>query len=149
MAYPTAGPSRSYNLHQDLPAPPPVLPAKLPSPYESPSHSPNPDSGWNTINGNGHSQMRESGAADDRAALEASKRNPLVDLMDSEKTYVEQLALVIRVRSTRPHPEARSANGDCRGSLQHGQERTSLHRNWTPCFAVWKRSIVRIALSAT
>lgn len=94
MAYPAAGPSRPYNLYQDLPAPPPMLPVKIPTPYQSPSYSPNPDSGWNTMNGNGHAQGRES-VQDDRA--EASKRNPLVDLMDSEKTYVEQLALVIRV----------------------------------------------------
>lgn len=97
MAFPTAGPSRPYNLHQDLPPQPPILPSKTPSPYHSPSYSPNPDSGWNTMNGNGHTQLREPGGQDDRAALEASKRNPLVDLMDSEKTYVDQLALVIRV----------------------------------------------------
>ncbi|KAK8846747.1 hypothetical protein IAR55_005834 [Kwoniella newhampshirensis] len=35
-------------------------------------------------------------ASDDRAGGEGSKRNPLVDLIDSEKTYVEQLGLVIR-----------------------------------------------------
>ena len=46
------------------------------------------------MNGNGHAQGRDP-MIDERA--EASKRNPLVDLMDSEKTYVEQLALVIRV----------------------------------------------------
>ena len=46
------------------------------------------------MNGNGYAQGRDP-VQDERA--EASKRNPLVDLMDSEKTYVEQLALVIRV----------------------------------------------------
>jgi hypothetical protein len=45
------------------------------------------------MNGNGHTQGYE--AAEERG--EGSKRNPLVDLMDSERTYVEQLALVIRV----------------------------------------------------
>jgi len=45
------------------------------------------------MNGNGHTQGYD--AAEERG--EGSKRNPLVDLMDSEKTYVEQLALVIRV----------------------------------------------------
>jgi len=45
------------------------------------------------MNGNGHTQGYD--AAEDRG--EGSKRNPLVDLMDSERTYVEQLALVIRV----------------------------------------------------
>jgi hypothetical protein len=59
----------------------------------SPMHSPNPDQGWNTINGNGHVQGYD--AAEERG--EGSKRNPLVDLMDSERLYVEQLALVIRV----------------------------------------------------
>ena len=89
MAWPSAGPSRSYNLHQDLPPVPPGLPMKMPSPM----HSPNPDQGWNTMNGNGHTQGYD--AAEERG--EGSKRNPLVDLMDSERTYVEQLALVIRV----------------------------------------------------
>lgn len=46
------------------------------------------------MNGNGYSQPPDL-SQDERA--EASKRNPLVDLMDSEKEYVEQLALVIRV----------------------------------------------------
>jgi len=45
------------------------------------------------MNGNGHTQGYD--AAEERG--EGSKRNPLVDLMDSERTYVEQLALVIRV----------------------------------------------------
>ena len=89
MAWPSAGPSRSYNLHQDLPPVPPGLPMKMPSPM----HSPNPDQGWNTMNGNGHTQGYD--AAEERG--EGSKRNPLVDLMDSERVYVEQLALVIRV----------------------------------------------------
>lgn len=31
----------------------------------------------------------------------STKRNPLVDLIDSEKAYVDQLALVIRVSSRR------------------------------------------------
>lgn len=57
-------------------------------------HSPNPDQGWNTINGNGHVQNFDNGP-EERG--EGSKRNPLVDLMDSERIYVEQLALVIRV----------------------------------------------------
>jgi hypothetical protein len=60
----------------------------------SPMHSPNPDQGWNTINGNGHAQNYDNGS-EERG--EGSKRNPLVDLMDSERLYVEQLALVIRV----------------------------------------------------
>lgn len=101
MAFPTAGPSRPYNHYQDLPAPPPDLPMKMPSAYPSPSLSPNPDSGWNTMDGNGYIQGRDP-AHDERA--EASKRNPLVDLMDSEKTYVEQLALVIRVSTTHQKP---------------------------------------------
>jgi hypothetical protein len=68
-------------------------------------HSPNPDQGWNTMNGNGHTQGYD--AVEERG--EGSKRNPLVDLMDSERTYVEQLALVIRV-SFNLKPEEDSAN---------------------------------------
>jgi hypothetical protein len=43
------------------------------------------------MHGNGNGQ----GYEEDRG--EGSKRNPLLDLMDSERIYVEQLALVIRV----------------------------------------------------
>jgi len=46
------------------------------------------------MNGNGHVQGYDNGP-EERG--EGSKRNPLVDLMDSERIYVEQLALVIRV----------------------------------------------------
>jgi hypothetical protein len=91
MAWPSAGPSRPYNMHQDLPPAPPVVPMKMPSPM----HSPNPDQGWNTMNGNGNGNSQGYDAQEDRG--EGSKRNPLLDLMDSERTYVEQLALVIRV----------------------------------------------------
>lgn len=57
----------------------------------SPSFSPIPEGNqsWSGAYTNGHS---------DEASREAgSKRNPLVDLIDSEKAYVDQLALVIRV----------------------------------------------------
>lgn len=46
------------------------------------------------MNGNGHGNNQGYDAQEDRG--EGSKRNPLLDLMDSERTYVEQLALVIR-----------------------------------------------------
>ncbi|RSH90319.1 hypothetical protein EHS25_001653 [Saitozyma podzolica] len=83
-----AGPSRSYTP----PLPPPV-PPKTSSPSLSPSFSsshsvdrPAPGGGW--ANGNGTTEIPD--------AAEGSRRNPLVDLIDSEKLYVEQLGLVIR-----------------------------------------------------
>ncbi|WWD22059.1 hypothetical protein CI109_106547 [Kwoniella shandongensis] len=107
-----AGPSRPY-YNANPNRPPPFPPSKSPSP----SYSPNIDQeAWPSNGGNGGGydfgvpgmgslQMPDprrpgsgSGSSlDDRtAAAEGSKRNPLVDLIDSEKTYVEQLGLVIR-----------------------------------------------------
>jgi hypothetical protein len=39
-------------------------------------------------------RIGEAGPSEDRS--ETTRRNPLVDLIDSEKSYVEQLGLVIR-----------------------------------------------------
>jgi hypothetical protein len=47
------------------------------------------------MNGNGNSDGQGYDNSEERG--EGSKRNPLVDLMDSERLYVEHLALVIRV----------------------------------------------------
>ncbi|ORY26875.1 hypothetical protein BCR39DRAFT_539899 [Naematelia encephala] len=85
-----AGPSRSFNSS---------LPPIIPSQTSSPSFSPIGEtyaSPWQP-NGFGTMAMPEphrSDTMEDKG--EGSKRNPLVDLIDTEKTYVEQLALVIR-----------------------------------------------------
>lgn len=137
MAWPSAGPSRPYNLHQDLPPAPPVLPMKMPSPM----HSPNPDQGWNPMNGNvnGNGQGYD---AEDRG--EGSKRNPLLDLMDSERTYVEQLALVIRVSKKM----CISCDADLPSGLRLlGREKTFPHQNWMECSVVSRQSIGQTGLS--
>ena len=43
------------------------------------------------------SRVVSQGSSGDNERDEATKRNPLVDLIDTEKIYVEQLGLVIRV----------------------------------------------------
>jgi hypothetical protein len=153
-----AGPSRSYTP----PLPPPV-PPKTSSPSLSPSFSsshsvdrPAPGGGW--ANGNGTTEIPD--------AAEGSRRNPLVDLIDSEKLYVEQLGLVIRV------------SHNCRalflvfarlGSIDHtpsltrlipilttdhisasrglGHARTSRLRSSTGCFAASSRSTAQTGRS--
>lgn len=84
-----AGPSRQY-----IPPLPPPVPSKSASPNFSPDID--QDGRWDNPSGARSSSNRSSadnGSADDR---DAGKRNPLVDLMDTEKLYVEQLGLVIR-----------------------------------------------------
>ncbi|RXK37597.1 hypothetical protein M231_05139 [Tremella mesenterica] len=80
----TAGPSRHYTP----PLPPPV-PSKSPSPTRD-------DATW--TDGNGTTpmprSMSESTNIDEKA--DNAKRNPLIDLLDTEKVYVEHLGLVIR-----------------------------------------------------
>jgi hypothetical protein len=73
-----------------------------------------------------------------------TKRNPLVDLMDSEKVYVEQLGLVIRVSPI--HKNAIMGDWKCGGLIagrltssvwqRLGPARTFRHQNSMPCFAV-------------
>ena len=82
----TAGPSRMYD-----PAMPPPPPAKLPSltPF-SPVGTGAP---WS--NGTADDTHGANSPVMDRD--EGTKRNPLVDLIDTERIYVDQLGLVIRV----------------------------------------------------
>jgi len=79
-----AGPSR-YDMV------PPAPPSKSPS-LSFPSIDPASNPSWGNGPANGLTDRHQG---DDSG--ESSKRNPLVDLMDSEKIYVEQLGLVIRV----------------------------------------------------
>ncbi|WVQ84007.1 hypothetical protein IAT38_006152 [Cryptococcus sp. DSM 104549] len=119
---PAAGPSRSFF---PAPIPNQYLPPRSTSATPSPSYSPNLDQeGWpqphlgalphGSSSGPGApalgtipmpgprlsstSTVGSSGSGGYSNPDEnlAQKRNPLVDLMDSEKTYVEQLGLVIR-----------------------------------------------------
>jgi len=82
-----AGPSRLHN-----PAMPPPLPSKSPSlaPF-----SPAPGEGAPWSNGYPDRVQGVTSPAIDKD--EGTKRNPLVDLIDTERIYVDQLGLVIRV----------------------------------------------------
>jgi hypothetical protein len=95
MSFPTAGPSRY-----------PALVTTSENGSASPSFSPIPEANpaW-SANGNGYRSASgsanghgEGGDTHGEETKETStKRNPLVDLIDSEKAYVDQLALIIRV----------------------------------------------------
>ena len=87
---PTAGPSRSY---ENIPFTPPVS-SKSPTPSHVYSpHAEAPEASWQNGNESYGGSRPDSG----ERATEGTKRNPLVDLIDTEKTYVDQLGLVIRV----------------------------------------------------
>lgn len=90
----TAGPSRYHN-----PGIPPAPPSNSPS--FSPATEP-----W--VNGNGAMGPPETtlGRQGDERG-DGGRQNPLVDLMDSERVYVDQLGLVIRV-SLDVHPISHS-----------------------------------------
>ena len=109
-----AGPSRHFDPL------PPALPPKSPSSsFHGGLDQSDPDSLAPIGNGHGNGNGRgfgggsvgwPNGAAEiPRPSSGAdthdsgSRRNPLVDLIDSEKTYVEQLGLVIRVSVSRRH----------------------------------------------
>ncbi|ORX34393.1 hypothetical protein BD324DRAFT_643385 [Kockovaella imperatae] len=88
-----AGPSRHFDQS------PPALPPKSTSPSNSfrngLSSQADNDGHMHGAWPNGGGEIpRPSSGADNHDS--ASRRNPLVDLIDSEKTYVEQLGLVIR-----------------------------------------------------
>ncbi|WVF70066.1 hypothetical protein IAT40_004853 [Kwoniella sp. CBS 6097] len=111
----TAGPSRSYHqapsqssspsLDQwsnSHPAPPPMV---MPTPGVGVGSMQMPEPNRGSASASTSASVSRSASAasnvqglgnnDDRG-LEGSKRNPLVDLIDSEKSYVEQMSLVIR-----------------------------------------------------
>lgn len=68
-----------------------------------------------------------------------STRNPLTDLMDTEKVYVEQLTFVIRVRL--PHVcGPSSVLTRCSELQRHGRDETFPRRNSTPCFELSRPS---------
>jgi len=77
------------------------MPSPMPSPMHSPMPSPLPSpSGYHpppTAPLQTAPLRRDTSLSDDGGG---SKRNPLIDLMETEKTYVEQLTLVIRVRQS-------------------------------------------------
>lgn len=94
---PAAGPSRQFyggpSSTHDFIAPP--VPAKSPSPVFAHSSSSNM-SGWPNDQMSSSTDLSgQSAPGEDRA--ENSKRNPLVDLIETERVYVEQLGLIIRV----------------------------------------------------
>lgn len=86
-----------------------------------------------------------------------AKGNPLTDLIDSEKEYVDRLAGVIRVRSSYTLAVqggrrsggltttfTRSRNSSNRKSQQHGLAATSRRQSSTPCLEPSKPYIVQI-----
>ena len=119
MSYAAAGPSRPYVMpngpgpasmampvpyrngssssSSGLPALPPDLPPKTDYSAPSPRFATSPSSGdpRDVLSPTNSMETGGSGPSEGEAG---SKRNPLVDLMDSEKVYVEHLGLVIRVR---------------------------------------------------
>lgn len=114
---PTAGPSR-----YQAPLPPPPLPTAPLAPIRT--DLPLETAGWGPLSPRApnhaaaapslnmaHHQPRPQHVAREQPQLppepeSPSARNPLTDLMDTEKVYVEQLTFVIRVR--RLHPACRS-----------------------------------------
>lgn len=141
---PTAGPSRPYISQMPMPMPmPPPPPSKSPSSLADSSHAP-----W----GNGYENGSQvPGGQEDRS--ESTKRNPLVDLIDTERSYVDQLGLVIRVSTSLPliqllhrhldHESETARRPSCVNSIDdlsalqlRGLERTFHHPNSTPCFDV-------------
>lgn len=79
---------------------------------------------------------------------EARRRNPLVELMESEKLYAEQLGLIIRVSCLILPCTFRNLLGSQflrRSELQvHGLEKTFRHPSWIPCLDLWRLCIGRI-----
>lgn len=87
-----------------------------------------------------------------------AKGNPLTDLIDSEKEYVDRLAGVIRVRSSytlavqccrrsgglTTTAFTRSRNSSNRKSQRHGPAPTSRRQSLTPCLEPSKPCIVQI-----
>jgi hypothetical protein len=85
---PQPGPSR-YQFNPDNR--PPNVPSKAPNLESAP---------WSDTNGYDNDAPNGNIPDDqerDASRGEGSRRNPLVDLIDSERVYVEQLGLVIRV----------------------------------------------------
>jgi len=97
MFHPTnGGPSRQYD---------PTLPHAAHTDALSPSFPQTLDTpAWSDGYGGERGTMSMPGPGVDSSLrsseADASKRNPLVDLMDTEKVYVEQLGLVIRVSTS-------------------------------------------------
>lgn len=108
---------------------PPSLPSKSPSPvagaFQHPhqqqypnSYSPDPSSpAWSNGENGGSGSGFGSGSGNVNAnananAGDTSRRNPLVDLMDTEKVYVEHLSLVIRVGPTSSSGSGLEADSD-------------------------------------
>ena len=95
-------PYRNNSAGLPLPSLPPDLPPKMdysaasPSPVDS-GRGGSPANGMSGQYGQGQSIHGNGPGPDTGQQGDPTKRNPLVDLMDSEKTYVEQLGLVIRV----------------------------------------------------
>lgn len=135
MSYSTAGPSRY-----------PALATTSETGSASPSFSPIPEGhpSW-AANGNGYGGAAPSanghgdGGEGGRNGDAGSKRNPLVDLIDSEKAYVDQLALVIRVSTILWHRFKGQANLSSESQLR-GPGKTSHHRSWIPCSDASRRS---------
>lgn len=97
MSFPVAGPSRYASLASPSDTGGPVSPSLSPM-HEHPSWSAANGNGYRSTSGsaNGHGDS-EANSGRDESRDTGAKRNPLVDLIDSEKAYVDQLALVIRV----------------------------------------------------
>lgn len=92
-----AGPSRQLSLGL-----PPPVPLKTSEPSSPASDVPSAN-GWGGNSRHGSLTPSTSGGSEGRPMAEereTSRRNPLIDLIDSEKAYVEQLGLVIRVSSS-------------------------------------------------
>lgn len=97
------------------------------------------------MGGRGGGSVSGHGDGEDDGAM--ARRNPLVDLIDSERAYVEQLALVIRV-SRHIWDDYDSGYEESRlmgsASLRHGQERISHPQSWIQCLDVLKQCTARI-----